>query len=293
VLESSPSRVLSEKVLGAFWEGHPYEITILGHMEEIEQLMPEDAETFYRQHYSPENAILIVAGDVTPDEVRTLAEEYYGGIEPSGLVTGERKFRSVAPISETQLITHEDPKVRQPVWYRYYNGTSLKRDRESALALDVGLDVLGGGNTSLLYQSLVEDKKLAIDAGTFAWLSLHDEGPAAVYATPSPGVGIDELEEAVMSELYRLIEEGFDEADVERVRNSKAASAIYARDSQSGMANQFGRWLVIGGTVDQLLSYPDEVRAVTPEQAMAAVREVFAQDRNYIEAHLLPESAEE
>ena len=96
-----------------------------------------------------------------------------------------------------------------------------------------------------------------------------------------------------MSELYRLIEEGFDEADVKRVRNSKAASAIYARDSQSGMANQFGRWLIIGGTVDQLLSYPDEVRAVTPERAMAAVREVFEQDRNYIEAHLLPEDGEQ
>jgi zinc protease len=71
--------------------------------------------------------------------------------------------------SETQLITHSDPKVRQPVWYRYYNGTSLKRDREFALALDVGLDVLGGGNTSLLYQSLVEEQKLAINVGTFAW----------------------------------------------------------------------------------------------------------------------------
>ncbi|MEM1037121.1 MAG: pitrilysin family protein [Pseudomonadota bacterium] len=293
VLESSPSRVLSEMVLGTFWEGHPYEITILGHMEEIEQLTPEDAVSFYGQHYSPENAILIVAGDVTPEEVRVLAEEYYGQIEPSGLVSGERKWRSVDQIDETQLITHSDPKVRQPVWYRYYNGTSLRRDRDFALALDVGLDVLGGGNTSLLYQSLVEDKKLAIDVGTFAWLSLHDEGPAAVYATPSPGVSLDDLEETVMSELYRLIEEGFDEADVKRVRNSKAASAIYARDSQSGMANQFGRWLIIGGTVDQLLSYPDEVRAVTPERAMAAVREVFEQDRNYIEAHLLPEDGEQ
>lgn len=293
VLESSPSRVLSEMVLGSFWKDHPYEITILGHMEEIEQLSPPDAVEFYQRHYSPENAILIVAGDVTTEEVRVLAEEHYGKIQPSGLVDDERKWRSVEPISETQLITHSDPKVRQPVWYRYYNGTSLKRDREFAMALDVGLDVLGGGNTSLLYQSLVEDKKLAIDAGTFAWLSLHDEGPAAVYATPSPGVSLDELEEVVMSELYRLIEEGFDEADVKRVRNSKAASAIYARDSQEGMANQFGRWLVIGGTVDQLISYPDDIRSVTSEDALAAVREVFAQDLNYIEAHLLPEDGEQ
>ncbi|MEM8615709.1 MAG: pitrilysin family protein, partial [Pseudomonadota bacterium] len=225
VLESSPSRVLSEKVLGAYWAGHPYEITILGHMEEIKQLSPEDAVTFYRQHYSPENAILIVAGDVTEDEVRTLAEKHYGQIEPTGLVSGERKWRAVDPIAETQLITHTDPKVRQPVWYRYYNGTSLRRDRDFALALDVGLDVLGGGNTSLLFQSLVEDKGLAVDVGTFGWINLHDEGPAAVYATPAPGVTIDDLEVEVMAEVDRLLEEGFDEADVTRVRNSKAANA--------------------------------------------------------------------
>lgn len=291
-LDNNPGALLSEKVLGAFWEGHPYEITVIGLMEEVEALTPQDGIDFYKKYYSPENAILIVAGDVTPEEVRALAEEHYGKIQPSGLVDGARKWRPVEPLSETQLITHSDPKVRQPVWYRYYNGTSLKRDREFALALDVGLDVLGGGNTSLLYQSLVEDKKLAINVGTFAWTGLHDEGPAAIYATPSPGVSLETLEEAVMSELYRLIEEGFDEADVVRVRNSKAAGAIYARDSQEGMANQFGRWLSIGGTVEQLLSYPDEVRAVSTEEALEAVRRVFDQDLNYIEAHLLPEDGE-
>ncbi|MEM8617058.1 MAG: insulinase family protein, partial [Pseudomonadota bacterium] len=220
-------------------------------------------------------------------------EKHYGQIEPTGLVSGERKWRAVDPIAETQLITHTDPKVRQPVWYRYYNGTSLRRDRDFALALDVGLDVLGGGNTSLLFQSLVEDKGLAVDVGTFGWINLHDEGPAAVYATPAPGVTIDDLEVEVMAEVDRLLEEGFDEADVTRVRNSKAANAIYARDNQTGMANQFGRWLVIGGSVEELMTYPDDVRAVTTEEALAAVRTVFATDRNYIEAHLLPETGEE
>lgn len=161
-VENNPGVILREKVLAEFWAGHPYEITVIGRMDEVAALTPQDGIDFYKKYYSPENAILVVAGDVTEDEVRALAEEHYGVIEPSGLVDGSRKWADVPPLAETQLITHSDPKVRQPVWYRYYDGTSLKRDRDFALALDVGLEVLGGGSTSLLYQALVEDQKLSL-----------------------------------------------------------------------------------------------------------------------------------
>lgn len=95
-----------------------------------------------------------------------------------------------------------------------------------------------------------------------------------------------------MAEVRAALEEGFSEADVERSRNAMAASAIYARDSQSSMARIFGSWLAIGGTVDDILTYPDRVRAVTPAAALAAVREVFAEDAHHIEAHLLPEEGD-
>lgn len=291
-LENSPNAVLREKVLAEFWKGHPYEITVIGRMEEVEALSPQDGIDFYRKFYSPENAILVVAGDVTGEEVKTLAEQHYGQIQPSGLVDGTRKWTDVAPLSETMEITHSDPKVRQPVWYRYFNGTSQKRDKEFALALEVGLEVLGGGNTSLLYVALVEDQKIAVNAGTFAWTGLHDDGPAVLYATPSPGVSMEDMEAAVTAELASLLEAGFADEDVERVRNSLAADAIYARDSQQSMANLFGSWLAIGGDIEDLLSYPDDVRSVTTEQALAAVRKVFAEDNHYIEAQLLPAEGE-
>lgn len=289
-LENNPGALLSEKVLAKFWEGHPYEITVIGKMEEVNALTPQDGLDFYNKYYSPENAILVVAGDVTADEVRPLAEEHYGVIEPSGLVDGVRKWQPVEPLTQSTVIKHSDPKVRQPVWYRYYNGTSMRRDKDFALALEVGLDVLGGGNTSLLYQALVEDQKLAVNVGTFAYTTLHDEGPAVIYATPSPGVDLETLEAALMNEMTRIMAAGFDEADIERVRNSMAASAIYERDSQEGMANTFGGWLAIGGSIEDILSYPDDVRAVSTEAALAAVRETFGPSNQYIEAHLLPEA---
>ncbi|MEO0607762.1 MAG: pitrilysin family protein [Pseudomonadota bacterium] len=287
-IDNNPGVILQEKVLAEFWNDHPYEITVIGRMEEVEALTPQDGIDFYRKYYSPENTILVVAGDVTGEEVRTLAETHYGQIEPSGLVDGTRKWTEVQPLTETQEITHSDPKVRQPVWYRYYNGTSELRDPDFARALDVGLDVLGGGNTSLLYVALVEEQKVAVNVGTVAWSFLHDDGPAMIYATPSPGVSMETLEAAVTAELAKQLEAGFAEEDVVRVRNSMAAEAIYARDSQQSMANTFGSWLAIGGEADDILNYADSVRAVTTEQALAAARQVFAEDKHYIEAHLLP-----
>ena len=291
-VDNNPGVILREKVLAEFWKDHPYEITVIGRMDEVEALTPQDGIDFYQKYYSPENAILVVAGDVTGDEVKALAEEHYGVIEPSGLVDGTRKWADVPQLSETQEIVHRDPKVRQPVWYRYFDGTSQKRDREFALALDVGLEVLGGGNTSLLYVALVEEQKVAVNAGTFAWTGLHDNGPAVVYATPSPGVSMDELEAAVAAELSNQIEAGFSDEDVERVRNSMAAEAIYARDSQVSMANLFGGWVAIGGSIDDLLTYPDDVRDVTTAEALAAVRKTFAEGNHYIEAQLLPAEGE-
>ncbi|WP_291077170.1 pitrilysin family protein [Hyphomonas sp.] len=291
-IDNNPGVILQEMVLSELWKGHPYEITVIGKMDEVAALTPEDGMAFYKEYYSPENAILVVAGDVTPEEVRVLAEEHYGPIAPTGTAHGERKWAPVPLLSETQELVYSDPKVRQPSWSRYYSGTSETRDRELSYALDVGLEVLGGGMTSRLYQSLVEEQKLAINASTFAWTTLHDEGPAVISASPAPGVPLDELEAAIMAEVETVLEEGFTDAEVERARNKLAAQAIYARDSQSYMANTFGSTLALGGSVEDVLNYPDGMRAVTTEQAIAAVRQVFGPDRHYIEAHLLPAEGE-
>jgi len=287
-IENNPGAILQEQVLSTLWKGHPYEITVIGVMDEVAALTPEDGMAFYEKYYSPENAILVVAGDVTTDEVRMLAEATYGQIEPTGTVDGTRKWAPVPLLTENELIVHADPKVRQPSWSRYYSGLSQSRQRRESYALDVGLSVLGGGMTSRLYQALVEDEQVAIDVNTYAWTTLHDEGPAIISASPVDGVSLDELDTAVMAKVRDILAEGFTDAEVVRARNSLAAEAIYGRDSQSAMANTFGSTLALGGTVDQILNYPDEIRSITTDEAIAAVRKVFGEDRHYIEAELVP-----
>lgn len=288
-IDNNPGVILQEQVMSALYQDHPYNITVIGKMEEVGALTPQDGLDFYQKWYTPSESILVVAGDVTPDEVRTLAERTYGQITKSDGEVPTRGWREVEPLPATQLIEYSDPKVRQPEWERWYLSTSYSQDQDFAYALDVALDVLGGGRTSRLYQALVEEQKIAVSASAGAWLSLHDTAPAVLSASPSDGVSLDELEAAYMAVVADVLANGFTDAEVERSRNSLAASAIYQRDSQVSLANTYGRTLAIGGTVSDVLNYPDDIRSVTAEDAIAALRRVLAADKNYIEAHLLPE----
>ena len=288
-IDNNPGVILQEQVMTALYQDHPYNITVIGKMEEVGALTPQDGLDFYNKWYTPSETILIVAGDVTPEDVRTLAERTYGQIESAHTEPPQRGWQDVQPLAETQLITHSDPKVRQPEWERWYLSTSFVQDREFAYALNVALDVLGGGRTSRLYQALVEDQKIANNASAGAWLSLHDTAPAVLSASPSDGVELEALEEAYMAVVNDVLANGFTEEEVERSRNSLAASAIYQRDSQAGMANLYGRTLAVGGTVEDVMNYPDDIRRVTADDAIAALRRVLGEDKNYIEAHLLPE----
>ena len=290
-VENNPGSLLFEQVMAALYRDHPYAIPIIGFMDEVSALSPQDGLEFYTTWYAPEHAVLIVAGDVTGEQVLELAERTYGEIPPSGKARPDRGWGPVADLEATETIVYRDPKVRQPEWDRYYLATSYKQDPDLAYALTVGLDALGGGLTSPIYQSLVEDQKLAVSASTWGWLSLHDRGLAGMSATPAPGVDLDTLESAFLGEVRRLLEEGLSEEDVKRSGRLLAARSIYGLDSQSSMANSYGRALSIGHSVDDVLSAPDRLRAVTADEANAALRAVFAEGRHHINGRLLPEES--
>ncbi|MCI4643295.1 MAG: insulinase family protein [Hyphomonadaceae bacterium] len=288
-IENNPGAILFEQVMGELYPDHPYGIPVIGHMDEVAALTPEDGLHFYNTWYSPDQAILVVAGDVTAEDVRPMAERTYGVLAPTGTDTRpERGWGEVAELAESKTLTHTDPKVRQPEWDRYYLSTSFIQDDELAYALQVGLDVMGGGQTSLLYQSLVEDQQVAVSASSWGWMTLHDRAPAGFSAIPAPDVLLDDLEAAFMAEVEAILAEGLSEEDVERSRNSLAAASIYGRDSQSGMANLYGRSLATGASIQDVLDYPERVKAVTAEDATAALRAVFGPDKNYINGRLLP-----
>jgi len=149
-VDNNPGAQLGEAVNAALYMNHPYGIPIIGFMDEVAALTPQDGIDFYTTWYAPEHAILVVAGDVTGEEVREMADRTYGQIPPSGRERPDRGWGPVADLTDSQTIEYSDPKVRQPEWDRYYLATSYTEDSDLAYALTVGMDALGGGLTSPL-----------------------------------------------------------------------------------------------------------------------------------------------
>jgi len=278
-IDNQPLALLREKMAAALFEEHPYGIPIIGWRRELEKLSLENVREFYRKYYNPANAILIVAGDVTPDQVRALAEKYYAPIP--GTPVPERR-RPPEPAQEAALrVEHRDERVQQPTWIRSYHAPSYSAGASHhAPALDVLSGLLGSGTTSLLYQKLVVEQKIAVAAGSNYNGTSYDPDTFLLYAIPRPGLAetpeeaLKIVEQAVDQVIAEFLAEQTDPdmwaEDLKRVKTRLVAEAVYARDSISTMAQIYGQALTTGSTIEDVQNWPQSIRAVTPEDVRAA-----------------------
>jgi len=275
--DNSPEARLSEEINAAFYRNHPYRIPVIGWRHEIEALSRQDLESFYKLWYHPNNAILVVAGDVTAADVKPLAEKYYGVIPAAPLPSRVRP--SEPPHIASQRISLADPRVRQPNWRRSFLAPSLVYgDTSLAYALEVGSEILGGGATSRLYRSLVVEQGKAISAGAYYDNSTFGPTTFTVTANPQQGVSMDEIEKLVEAEIAKVLTDGVSEEEVERAKKRMQASAIYARDSAGRGARALGAALASGQTVEDVESWPDRIGQVTVDQVNAALRTILKND---------------
>jgi zinc protease len=269
---NSPDARLGEQVAAALYLNHPYGRPVIGWHHEIEKLNREDALAFYRRFYAPNNAIVVVAGDVNADEVKKLAEESYGKIARRPEV-GPRRRPQEPDIKAIRQVTLADPRVAQPNLQRVYLVPSdMTAKPGEAEALDVLAHVLGSGQNSRFYRTLVEDKRVAISANADYAGTAVDATRFGVYATPQPDTSLAELEIAVDDVINNVIEKGITVQELERAKTRIIADAVYARDNQATMARWYGSALVTGATVDQVKTWPDRVRAVTADAVREAAR---------------------
>ncbi len=272
--ENNPSSMLSEQMAAAQFLALPYRNPVIGWNHEIQQLNRADALAFYHQYYAPNNAILIVAGDVMTADVKRLAEKYYGVIPPSKDISRSRPKEP--PQIAARRIEYADVRVRQASWRRTYLAPSaMAGETEHSLPLDLAAQILGGGTTSRLYQSLVVEQKIAASAGAWYSGTAVDMGRFGLYSQPVPGGDVAKVEAAVDAEIVKFIEAGVTEKELARAKAGMIAAAIYARDSVTSTARIFGRSLVIGRTVEDVESWPERVAAVTLAQVQAAAQHVF------------------
>jgi zinc protease len=287
---NNPGARLGEQVEAALYLNHPYGRPVIGWRHEIEKLDREGALAFYRRFYTPNNAVLVVAGDVTAEEVKTLAEATYGRVER--VVEIAPRDRPKEPVQEAaRTVTLADPRVTQPSLRRAYLAPSAHTAAAGeSEALDVLSSLLGSGSNSRLYQALVIDQDIALNVGAGYDGTALDYSPFQVSVTPKPGTTLPQIEAAMDAVLAEVIEKGVTAEELERCKNGLIASTVYAQDNQTTLARWFGAALATGLTVEQVQSWPDRIRQVTADSVRAAARR-YLDKRRSVTGYLIRDTA--
>ncbi|MEM6381219.1 MAG: pitrilysin family protein [Pseudomonadota bacterium] len=280
-VDNDPSAQMRESYSATFYQNHPYGVPIIGWGHEIEELTREIALAFYARYYTPENAILVVAGDVDEEGVRELAEETYGTIPPrEGAVTERRRPREPEPVAERR-VELRDPRIAQAIVQMGYLAPSytLNDDPRLPPALDVLSHYLGDGTTSRLYRHFVIEQRSAAAIGAYYNGASLDHGGLYIFAYPAQGTSTDDLEAAVQAEIATFLQEGISEQEVERAKRNLVAQTVFAQDSQSSLARIFGASLAVGEALEDVQQWPARIAEVTAEEVMRAARAVIQPHR--------------
>ena len=278
--DNSPGALFSEQRRAALYLNHPYGIPVIGWRHEAEALTLDDALSFYRTYYAPNNAILVVAGDVDPAEVQRMAETHFGPIPANPDLPDRARPQEPPQLAERRLL-FSDPRVGQPNVSRLYLAPERDSgDQQKAAALTFLAELLGGEPAiSYLGQKLQFETQQAVYTSAFYdGLSLDDSSFGLV-VVPAAGVSLDQAEEALDKAVADFLAEGIDPDAMDRIKRQLLASEIYARDSLQGQAQRYGSALTSGLTVKDVQDWPKVLAAVTPQDVLDAAAEVFDRRR--------------
>ncbi len=290
---NDPGGLFGEQRSAALYLNHPYGRPVIGWQHEIEAYTRDEALAFYRAHYAPNNAVLVVAGDVTPAEVERLAEKHFGPIPASDAVEPRLRPQEPPPAA-ARRVEYRDPRVRQPYVIRSYLAPQRKAgDQDEAAALSVLAELLGGsGITSVMGRQLQLEEGVALDAGAYYSDTGLDPQSFGLYVVPKPGVSLGEAEARMDAVIADFIEEGPDPAQLERIKTRIRAAETYALDDQQARARRAGEALTTGLTLADVEAWPERLQAVTAEDVLEAARTVFRPEASVTGWLMAPEGVE-
>jgi zinc protease len=245
---------------------------VIGWRPEIEKLNRADALEFYKKYYTPNNAVLVIAGDVTANEVKKLAEETYGKV-PRVADVPERKRPQEPEQRSVRVVTLSDPRVAQPSLQRSYlvpSSTTAKPGQSEAL--EILSQILGGGNNSRLYRKLVVESPVAVSVGAWYQGMALDDTRFGVYGTPQQNVTLQQFDAAIDQVIADIAANGVTADELDTARTKLIADVVYAQDSQATLARWYGSALTSGATVDEVRTWPDRIAKVTADDVRNAAR---------------------
>ena len=274
--DSDPGSLLMEQMRAAQFLNTPYGIPVIGWRHEMAELSREDALSYYQRFYAPNNATLVIAGDVKPEDVKALAETYYGPLKPSDGIVPRIRPQEPPQLAERRLVL-EDERVSEPYLFRTY--LAPERDpgnQREAAALTVLAELLGGnGQTSVLARALQFDTKMAVYSSAFYDGTSIDDATFGLVVMPAQGVSLTDAEAALDKVLADFLKTGPDPAALERIRMQVRAGEIYARDDVESLANRYGQELSVGLTMTDIDTWDEALSAVTAEDVIAAAHKVL------------------
>lgn len=286
-VDNDPGSILQEQMMAALYANHPYGIPIIGWEHEIAALNREDALSYYRRFYAPNNAVLVIAGDVEPEEVKKLADETYGKLAPNGALNGRHRPQEPTHFAPVK-VTLEDPRAGRTTVQRFYLAPSYASAKPGeAEALDLLMRIAATGSVSTIYKRLVIEDKQAANAGGWYSDSGLDSGRLGFYAVAAENVTAEDLDRAIAEVIEELKEKGVTQAELDRARASYIAEFVYTSDSQSRMARHYGWRLATGMSVADVEAWPDRLKQVTVDDIREAARKYLV-DKNSVTGYLLP-----
>lgn len=278
--ENNPRALFNEQMRSMLFINHPYGTPVIGWFDEIKNYEWKDVKKFYDKWYAPNNAILVVSGDVTVDEIKTLANKTYGLLPKKDI---PKRHRAVLPpsIAKTELhLNHKD--IHEASFQKAYLAPSYSQNRNDALALDILTEILSGGPTSRLYKSIVVEQKIAISAGMSYSSDAIDYGSIWLYGTPTNDTTLEELKNSIIIEVQNIINDGVTEEEVNNAINRVQDSAIYARDSLSRPAMIIGRSISTGQTLDEIENWSDDISKVTANDVQNVAKKYLNDNKPWI-----------
>jgi zinc protease len=274
--DSNPGALYREQAGAALYLNHPYGIPVIGWRHEMEGLNRDDAFSFYQRYYAPNNAILIVAGDVEPEAVLDMARTHYGPLLPTADLPERVRPAEPPQLSERRLV-FEDPRIGQPYVLREYlaperdSGDQIEAARLTLLAAVLG----GNAATSVLGQKLQFEKQEAVYAGAYYGGLSYDDTSFGLVIMPLPDKSLTEAEAALDGAIAEFLDSGIDPDQFARIKMQLRAERIYAEDNVENLARRYGAALTSGLNLADIEAWPDILDAVTADEVMEAARRVF------------------
>jgi zinc protease len=288
---NNPDARLTEQMMAALYLNHPYGRPVIGWRQEIEKLDREDALAFYKRFYAPNNATLVIAGDVDAKEVRPMVERTFGEVAPQPAIPVERIRPQEPTPAAPRTVTLSDARVEQPSIRRYYLVPSAATAAAGeSPALDVLAQLMGSGSNSYLYRALVVDRPLAVSASAGYQGTSLDATQFMISASPKPGVEFAQIEQVIDGVISDVGQNAVRAEDLERVKTQLIAEAIYAQDNQATLARWYGGALTTGLSIEDIRSWPDRIRAVTADQVRDAAQKWLDKKRS-VTGYLIKDTA--